>query len=376
MRKILYLLPICLMMIFSQNAYAFESFACYAQNSVEPPVEALSAIVIEAKSGRILYAKDVNQKLPMASTTKILTTIIALEQPNKEEKFVIDQSLIAAEGSSMGLRDGDIVNLDCLALGMMLPSGNDAANAAAIKISGSKEKFAELMNEKAQEIGMYDSHFVTPSGLDDVEHYTTANDMAILTAYALRNDQFREICCKSKQTVMLGTPPTERTLFNYNKLLQQYEYCIGVKTGYTDNARRCLVTAASKDGIELIIVTLNCHDDFASHKMLYDYFFDRLKLWDLSYLTDNLSVPVAGQNRRIKAKTLDIPLVPLLDGDVEKLKTKITLKKIIYAPINANSRLGELEIYSEDELIYKTQLISEEKVQIPTKKFSKRFNFQ
>ncbi|MEG0898199.1 MAG: D-alanyl-D-alanine carboxypeptidase, partial [Oscillospiraceae bacterium] len=193
MRKILYLLPICIMMIFSQNAYAFESFACYAQNSVEPPVEALSAIVIEAKSGRILYAKDVNQKLPMASTTKILTTIIALEQPNKEEKFVIDQSLIAAEGSSMGLRDGDIVNLDCLALGMMLPSGNDAANAAAIKISGSKEKFAELMNEKAQEIGMYDSHFVTPSGLDDVEHYTTANDMAILTAYALHNDQFREI---------------------------------------------------------------------------------------------------------------------------------------------------------------------------------------
>lgn len=348
--------------------------SCISQNNDELSVEALSAIVMEAKSGRVIYAKNINQKLPMASTTKILTTMIALEQIDKNEKFEIDEKLIAAEGSSMGLRSGDIVDLNDLAVGMMLPSGNDAANATAIKIAGSKENFAELMNKKAEEIGMFDSHFVTPSGLDDDAHYSTAYDMAILTAYALKNQQFREICAKSKETIMLGNPPTERTLFNYNKLLSMYEYCIGVKTGYTDNARRCLVSAASKNGIELITITMNCHDDFNTHIKLYDYYFNKLKLHDLSYLTQNLKVSLAGTGRNIKAVPVNMPLVPLFDEDLIGLNEKTTIKKIIYPPVNINDNLGEICVYANDTLVYKSPLVSANKVEVQ-QKTKEKFSF-
>lgn len=148
----------------------------------------------------------------------------------------------------MGLKEGDTVTLRTLAHGMLLPSGNDAANAAAVRIAGSKDAFAELMNEKARELGLEDTHYVTPSGLDADGHYSSAYDLAILAAYALENPDFREICCKESAKVEFGNPPYGRWLKNHNKLLNLYPYAIGVKTGYTDDAKRCLVTAAQKDG--------------------------------------------------------------------------------------------------------------------------------
>ena len=159
---------------------------------------------------------------------------------------------------------------------MLLPSGNDAANAAAVRIAGSKDAFAELMNEKARELGLEDTHYVTPSGLDADGHYSSAYDLAILAAYALENPDFREICCKESAKVEFGNPPYGRWLKNHNKLLNLYPYAIGVKTGYTDDAKRCLVTAAQKDGVTLIAVTLAAQDDFNVHKKLYERYFGEL----------------------------------------------------------------------------------------------------
>ena len=373
-KKILVLLSIILI-IMPSKSYGFDNIKKNNNLISNFDVNAAGAIVMEMKSGRILYGKNINKKLPMASTTKILTTLITLNQPDINTKFTVNEKDFLAEGSSMGLKNNDKVSLEELCWGMILPSGNDAANAAAVKISGNKENFANLMNKTAEELGMYNSHFVTPSGLDDDDHYSTAYDMAVLTREAMKNEKFREICKSSTHQILFGNPPTEKTLVNYNKLLKRYKYCTGVKTGYTDNARRCLVSTACKNGIELIIVTLNCREDFEIHEKLYEYFFDKLKLYDLSEFTQNIKVNIAGVTRPLKVVPKDLPLVPLLDGEKENLKVKILLNPIIYAPIYKGKYLGDIEIYSGDVVIYKTELISPIKTEILSKKAKNRFTF-
>lgn len=373
-KKILVLLSIILI-IMPSKSYGFDNIKKNNNLISNFDVNAAGAIVMEMKSGRILYGKNINKKLPMASTTKILTTLITLNQPDINTKFTVNEKDFLAEGSSMGLKNNDKVSLEELCWGMILPSGNDAANAAAVKISGNKENFANLMNKTAEELGMYNSHFVTPSGLDDDDHYSTAYDMAVLTREAMKNEKFREICKSSTYQILFGNPPTEKTLVNYNKLLKRYKYCTGVKTGYTDNARRCLVSTACKNGIELIIVTLNCREDFEIHEKLYEYFFDKLKLYDLSEFTQNIKVNIAGVTRPLKVVPKDLPLVPLLDGEKENLKVKILLNPIIYAPIYKGKYLGDIEIYSGDVVIYKTELISPIKTEILSKKTKNRFTF-
>ena len=169
-------------------------------------IRAKSAIVIDADSGEVLFGRNEKQKLPMASTTKIMTALISLEQESVDDEFTVDSEAIKVEGSSMGLKTGDKVTLRKLCVGMLLPSGNDAANAAAVHIAGSVDKFVNLMNDKASVLGLKDTHFVTPSGLDDYtdEHYSTAYDMAKLAAEALGNDDFAAICRESAITIDLG----------------------------------------------------------------------------------------------------------------------------------------------------------------------------
>ena len=373
MKKKIVTLALAFLLFLPIKSYGYESMQCISDVKAIADVEASAAIVMEMKSGRVLYGKNLTKKLPMASTTKILTTLIALNQPNLTESFSVREKDFLAEGSSMGLRDGDRVNLEELCYGMMLPSGNDAANAAAVRISGSKKKFSEIMNEKAQEIGMYDSHFVTPSGLDDDNHYSTAYDMALLMREAMKNEKFREISGSFVHRVMLGNPPTERTLVNYNKLIKKYEYCTGGKTGFTDNAHRCLVSTACKNGIELIIVTLNCREDFKIHSELYEYYFDKLKLYDLSEYAGNIKVHIAGTNKYIKPYFKDLPLVPLFEGERENLKVKIRVNPIIYPPFDKGKYLGDIKIALGDVVIYKTELISPAKTETLNKKAKKRF---
>ena len=212
----------------------------------------------------------------MASTTKIMTTLLTIESGNLDTEFMVDSQAIHVEGSSMGLQENDIVTKRALCYGMLLPSGNDAANASAVAVAGSIPAFAELMNRRAAEIGMTRTCFVTPSGLEGTGHGASAADMALLTREALRNETFREICCQASARVKFGNPPYQRTLYNSNKLLRMYDGVIGVKTGFTDEAGRCLVSACERNGVTLICVTLNDRDDWNDHMHLYDYGFTQV----------------------------------------------------------------------------------------------------
>ena len=246
----------------------FASFPAVAHAEEKlPSVSAKSAILINADTGAVLYAKNEKERLPMASTTKIMTALIALETAALDDRCVtITDEMVRVEGSSMGLQAGDQLSLTSLAAGMLVVSGNDAANSVAIAISGSKEDFAEKMNRRAKDIGMNDTHFVTPSGLDDEAHYSTAYDMALLATIALANPDFAEIVKEKKYTIPYISPEQSRRFSNHNRLLSMYEGCIGVKTGFTKKSGRCLVSAAERDGIRLVAVTLNAPDDWNDHQ--------------------------------------------------------------------------------------------------------------
>lgn len=304
--------------------------------------KAKAALVMDADNGRVLFAKNANARLPMASTTKILSALLALEQEDLDERFTVDTAAIHVEGSSMGLREGDQVTLRALAYGMLLPSGNDAAGAAAVRIAGSRERFAAMMNARAAEIGMEDSHFVTPSGLDDPEHYSSAYDMALLAREALENPLFAEICAKPSAKIQYGNPPYDRWLQNHNRLLKSYPGTVGVKTGFTDEAGRCLVSCAERDGVRLIVVTLSCPDDWNEHKKLYDHYFGLLRVEQVGRLVPDLKIPVTGGERNAVAVSFDEPdPVALMDG--ERVDAAATAAPFLYAPVKRGQVVGNVK---------------------------------
>lgn len=238
-----------------------------------PAVSAVSAIVMDSDTGKVLFSKNCGQIRAVASLTKVMTTIITLEAGDLDKQFRLDNNAVHVEGTSMGLRENDIVTRRALCYGMMLPSGNDAANVVAVSVAGSIHEFTKLMNQKAIEIGMNDTSFANPHGLDEKGHLSTARDMALLTAYAMQNADFREICRQESVRLEFGNPPYKRWLSNNNKMLFSYDGCVGVKTGFTDNARRTLISAAERHGRTLIVVTLNAPDDWNDHIKMLDYGF-------------------------------------------------------------------------------------------------------
>lgn len=302
-----------------------------------------SAIMINADTGTVLYAKNENQQRAIASTTKIMTALLTIEAGNLDEKFTVDSTAIRVEGTSMGLREGDIVTRRALCYGMLLPSGNDAANAAAVNISGTLSGFAELMNKKAQQLEMNSTRFANPSGLDAENHYSTAADMAILARYALKNEVFRSICCMSSASVEFGNPPYQRRLANSNKMLWNYEGCIGMKTGFTDNARRCLVTAAERDGVRVIAVTLNAPNDWQDHKLLLDYGFACIDCREFDVDPGEIFVPVVGSNIKHIAVVPETPVtLPLSDDECGCVTTEILTEPFLYAGFQQGSCAGKI----------------------------------
>lgn len=345
------------------GASSWPSEAQTIPDTLDFTIPAKGAVVMDAATGRVLFAKNANGRLPMASTTKIMTSLLALEQPDLDEPFVVDSQAIHVEGTSMGLQEGDTVTLRTLAYGMLLPSGNDAANAAAVRIAGSQEAFADRMNEKARELGLEDTHFVTPSGLDAPGHYTSAYDLAVLAAYALENPDFREICGQQKANVEYGNPPYSRWLTNYNKLLERYPYAIGVKTGYTDDAGNCLVTAAEKDGTTLIAVTLNQKDDFNTHQKLYEKYFGEISQVDFTSQLPTLELPVTGGQQ---AAVSLVPVVPakgaLYPGEKDRMQFQVDAPRFVYAPVKQGDALGEIRVYVGGDLVYQSPLVAGETV--------------
>lgn len=311
----------------------------------EVNVSAAAYIVMDMASRSVILEGNSRTRLPMASTTKIMSALLCLESGDLDSEFTVDPEAIKVEGSSMGLMEGDIVSKRDLCYGMLLPSGNDAAGAAAVRIAGSYQAFADMMNERAAAIGMEDTHFVTPSGLHDDAHYSTAYDMALLTAEALRNKDFREICSQDAAKLTFGDPPYERWLYNTNKLLSMYEGVIGVKTGFTDEAGRCLVSACERDGVTLICITLNDRNDWNDHIALYEEAFASAEV-QYVHIPDTLKLPVAGGTEETVAVCAEETLKWCRKPGADTKITWVTeTAPMLYAPVKKGDTAGYLVHY-------------------------------
>ncbi len=246
-----------------------------AARALEPDgLSARSAVLMDAASGRLLFEKNGFERLPMASTTKIMTAILVIENCSMGDTVTVSPVASGVEGSSLWLEIGEELTVGQLLLGLMLKSGNDAAVALAEHTAGSVDAFVAMMNKRAAELGMFNTHFETPNGLDGDAHYTTARDMAVMARHALTLPKFREIAATKTASIPWRGREWDRSLKNHNKLLWQYEGCTGIKTGFTKKAGRCLVSSAVRDGRELIAVTLNAPDDWNDHAKMLDHGFE------------------------------------------------------------------------------------------------------
>lgn len=333
-------------------------------------VSAKSAILICADSGSVLWSKNETQPLPMASTTKIMTALLTLERMqacgNKEVE--ITEEMVRVEGTSMGLMPGDIVNLDALAKGMLLCSGNDSANAAAIAVGGDTGKFINLMSEKAKLIGMKDTKFCTPSGLDKDNHHSTAKDMALLGAYAMENEDFAKIASQKSMKVKFVNPAKVVNIRNHNKLLRLYEGCIGVKTGFTKAAGRCLVSCAERNGVRLVCVTLNAPSDWDDHTNLYNFGFENTVSKSFDDRNFRASIPVENKNSgNIEAVGVSEFSKSFKKGDENKVKRKVELANSVKSPVEKGQIVGKVVYSLDDRIIGENQIISNTEIKTPVK---------
>lgn len=304
-----------------------------------PGVSARNAILMDADTGRVLYEKDAESRSLIASTTKIMTAVIVLEQCDLAARVKISDEAVGVEGSSMYLQSGEILSVRELLYGLMLQSGNDAAVALAIYCGGTAEDFVTLMNDKAARLGLTQTHFGNPNGLDAPDNYSTALDMARLTAYALENEDFCQIV--SAKTAIAG----DRTLVNHNKLLWRYDGAIGVKTGYTMEAGRILVSAARRDGRTLICVTFHAPSDWADHAALLDYGFEAFAETTVLEAGEIAAeVPVfSGQRDAVGLAAGETVCCALAEG--EEPEIRIFAPQMVYAPVEAGGEAGYAEVW-------------------------------
>lgn len=337
----------------------FSLFIAGIRVSAGDSISAKAYLLMDAATGKVLAAKNETQRLPIASTTKIMTALLALEQPNVKERFCVDADAIRVEGSSMGLLSGDEVSLYDLAGGMLSASGNDAANAAAVRIGGDLSSFAQMMNDRAASLSMEDTHFVTPSGLHDDEHYSTAKDLALLAREALQNPMFRSLCSQSHVTLYYGNPPYYRTLMNHNRLLSSYEGCIGVKTGYTKTAGRCLVSAAERNGVTLICVTLSAPNDWEDHKTLLDRGFRASEPVTKEVDVSDVQIPVVGGTQQtITVRAASTLTACLSETEWQEIVREIECPPFLYAPVQEGDYIGDAVYTYRGNVIGRIPLIA------------------
>ena len=324
-------------------------------------VSAESAVVLNAYTGEILYSKNPYEKRGMASTTKIMTSLVALEYGNLTDTVKAKLSDVTVEGTSIGLKDGDEVSLETLVAGMLLESGNDAANVTATMIAGSKEKFSELMNKKAKELGMLSTNFKNPSGLTQEGHYSTAYDMALLASSAIKNQKFRELCSTRSYKATYGTPQYQRTFYNHNKFLSVFDGALGIKTGFTKASGRCLVTAAERDGVTLVAVTLNARDDWNDHVKMMEYAFGILETKTANFDAEKIKISVVGSHKKQVSVKLSSPLSFASTKDFKDYETVVYVKQFLYAGVNEGDYVGWVELKNRDgKVITSSYLVSAE----------------
>ena len=348
-------------------ALVFSLFTVFIYSSGDLSVSARSAALYEPKTKSFLYTKNPNERLPMASTTKIMTALLALEHLSPSEEITVDSRAVGIEGSSIYLKSGERMCVLDLIYSVMLQSANDAAAALAYKIADGIDKFANLMNEKARSLGLYDTNFTNPHGLDDKNHYTTAHDLAIISAAALENETFREISATYKKAV--SSSETERLLVNHNKMLKSYDGCIGVKTGYTKKSGRSLVSAADRDGLTLVSVTINAPDDWRDHTKMLDYGYSLLVMEELASPGQfSFEIPILGGDAEtVKVSNKD-RLTKILEKESSDFVTEIHLSRYFSAPINKGDVLGAVIFKKDGEEIARLDLLAENTVKAKTNK--------
>ncbi len=301
-----------------------------------------SSIVICADTNQVLFGEDIHKKMGMASTTKIMTAILALEYGNTSDIVSVSRNASLQEGSSIYLKAGDKISLNHLLYGLMLNSGNDAAMTIAEHISKTEENFVSLMNKKAKELGLRNTHFENPSGLPHKNHFSTAYDMAILMSYALKNEEFSEIVATKEYKIESETSVTH--LRNHNKLLWKYPLATGGKTGFTKSCGRCFVSSAKKDGATLVAVTLNAPDDWNDHMKLLDYGFEKVEMTEIIERNQILCTRKIG-NSRINILASAPVFLPLKNGKKHPVTCKIRIDGTLPKNISFGTPLGYGDIY-------------------------------
>jgi len=320
-----------------------------------PSINAGFAVVIDAESGRVLYEKNAHKRTPMASTTKIMTAVVALEKGNLDDVVTVSKRAAGIWGSRIHLKAGQKITLRELLYGLLLSSGNDAAIAIAEHLGGNMENFVEMMNKKARELGLRNTSFKTPHGLDADGHYTTAYELACLTRYALENPVFSEIV-KTKKTSI-----SYRTLYNTNEMLGAYPGADGVKTGYTGKAGRCLVTSVTRDGGRFISVVINSpsrYDRALSSKLILDYAYNNYKTYTLmraGEIVTNIGVS-KGIDNSVPVESMDEVRMALKEEEVDALEMALEIPDAVDAPVYKNIEVGCVKFLVGGEVIAKAQL--------------------
>ena len=335
---------------------------CFFIHTEKTPVSAFakdfnsgssSEIVMEKTSNRILYGSNIHEKKYMASTTKILTAIVIIENCDLAETVTVSAKTVGVEGSSIYLEAGEKLSVKDLLYGLMLRSGNDCAETLAVHCSGSIEKFAALMNETAEKIGATESHFVNPHGLHDDNHYTTAYDLALISCYAMKNATFKEIVSTQKTRIPFTTRNTERVLINKNKMLKEFEGATGIKTGFTKKAGRCLVSSCERNGMELISVVLNCGPMFERSKTILQNGFDEYEMCNLIGSENIIDfIPVENSDTVCAAYIKNDVILPLSIDEKNSVEIVYELPETVKSTFAGESEIGLVKIYCLNNLIF------------------------
>lgn len=316
-------------------------------------LSAESAVLIDMESRNLLFSKNHECKMGMASTTKIMTALIAAENYDVKKTVTVSRDAVGIEGSSVYLYEGENITMEELLYCLLLQSANDAAAAIAIAVAGSIEAFAEMMNKRAAEMGLENTHFENPHGLSHEDHYTTAYDLAVISAFALENEMISKIASTYKQSIPIDSDCNPRVLVNHNKMLKLYDGAVGLKTGFTKKTGRCLVSAARRDGLTVIAVTLNAPDDWNDHTKMLDYGFENYESLLIARPGEFVyPMPiVGGADKHITLTNSDE-----LRMTVPKVRRELTYRietfhRFEFAPILKGTHSGEI-FYSYDEKFF------------------------
>lgn len=341
------------------------AFPCAKVCALPDASSAKAMCVIEQTTGRVLFGKNEHLQLPMASTTKIFTALTVLENCNNlQEKVHIDDRAVGIEGTSIYLRKGEVLSVQELLLGMMLPSGNDAAAALMYHVGKTQENFCKMMQKTAQNAGAKNSSFCNAHGLDQNGHYTTAYDLAMVSAKALQNPKFLEISTTKSAVISGNNEVKSRYLKNKNRLLKNFEGCTGVKTGFTDNAGRCFVASAKRGDLGVVCSVLNCPDMFEEAARLMDNAYGKYSFVPLVQSYGALGEVNVENGRQSTVKIFSRRQFGFPLSQEEQLKTRVVIDvpKTVCAPVAKEQVLGKLKVYFEDKVIFEDDILAREQV--------------